>query len=74
MTKTHCRQRSDLMNYKIPCVVKGKHQYIKIHDWHYCEQPDELNDEEFNVKVAFNNQTYYVSSIDLEFKDKEVKI
>lgn len=74
MIKTYCRQRPDLEDMRIPALIRGKETYITIDEWCYCEQPDELDNEEYNVKVAYKSETAYVPSIDLEFKNKEVKI
>ena len=66
--KTLARIRSDLRGiYRIP-FAKG---WIDLDNWTPCEQPDELDNEQFNV-ILFDdngNETYRVSSVDLDFKE-----
>lgn len=63
----YARQRSDLQHENIPA---SDSQYYWLYDtWYEARQPDELDDEQFNVIIpAWDNLRF--ASIDLEFKSE----
>ena len=64
---TQARQRRDLLGYLIP-TESGK--YVQVMDWVNSKQPDVRDNEEFNTLVRVGSLSYWVASIDLEFRDK----
>lgn len=53
------------MEYTIPTESGA---YVQIKNWVQAKQPDDRDNEEFNTLVMVGHLTYWVASIDLEFK------
>lgn len=59
------RQRQDLRDFNIPA---SDGRYYNLYDkWYDAEQPDELDNEAYNVIVQFGMSKLAFMSIDLEF-------
>jgi hypothetical protein len=64
---TYARQRNDLKDLLIP-TESGV--YIQVKNWVQSKQPDMRDNDEFNTLIRVGHKTYWVASIDLEFKDR----
>ena len=66
------RRRADLIKdgLSIPVVLEGGEQvYWGYNTWLPADQPDELDNEEYNVILQMQNSTMRAMSIDLDFKE-----
>ncbi len=64
---TYARQRQDLEDLYIP-ADDGEYYFLGDR-WYPAEQPDELDNDEFNVLLDFGCYKLRFASIDLEFKE-----
>lgn len=67
------RQRQDLLDEKLS-IPTGDGSYIEVTEWHEYEQPDNLDDHEYNAVLYKQTSKgryawHRVMSIDLEFKE-----
>ena len=67
---TLARQRQDLLDQGLE-VPTGQGVHIVLDEWTLCDQPDELDSEEFNLQLfnCFGNAITTAMSIDFEYKE-----
>jgi hypothetical protein len=66
----YARQRQDLLDQNLQ-VPTGQGVHIMLDEWTACSQPDELDDEEFNLQLfnCFGNKITTAMSIDFDYKE-----
>lgn len=68
---TECRVRSDLITQELAPIIKDgeRPRAFLSQVWHPCEQPDELDDEEFNLIISVGDKKILGASIDFEYRE-----